>query len=252
MGRLRMRDDEPIGVDERPLDDVALEALAEAHAARPSPRLRTRLLDTVQAEAQAARARRTVVRWRAVGSIAAMLALVLGGLLVRERARTEAQRATIATQSAALASLAQERDALARRMDTQEKTLVGLRESLESQAQMLRVLSGPRTLTASLAPKEGFTGSGRVLVDAETGEAHIVLAGLRRPAPGRSTSCGRSAATRPPEPAGLVAVGATPATAARVERIGKPAEVAAFAVSIEPEAGSTSPTGPIVLVGKVT
>ena len=247
-----MRDDETIGVDERQLDDVALEALAEAHAATPPPRLRAGLLGTVRAEAQAAGARRALTRWRAVGTIAATLALVMTGLLVRERARTQAQVATINAQSEALAGLAHERDTLARRMDVQEKTLVGLRETLESQAQMLRVLSGPRTLTASLAPQEGFAGSGRVLVDAETGEAHVVLAGLPSPGPGKTYELWAIRGDRPPEPAGLIPVAPTPATAARVERIGKPSEVAAFAVSIEPEGGSTSPTGPIVLVGKVT
>ena len=247
-----MRDDEIIGVDDRQLDDVALEALAEAHAATPSSRLRARLVGTVKAEADAARSRRSIVRWRAVGAIAATVALALTGLLARERARTAEQMATISSQSASLAALAQERDTLARRMDVQEKTLVGLRESLEAQAQMLRVLSGPRTLTASLAPKEGFTGSGRVLVDAETGEAHIVLAGLPSPGPGKIYELWAIRGDRPPEPAGLVSVGAAPATAARVERIGKPSEVATFAVSIEPEGGSTSPTGPIVLVGNVT
>ena len=90
-----MRDDEIIGVDERQLDDVALEALAEAHAARPPSRLRSQLLGTVKAEAAAAHARRTVVRWRAVGTIAATVALVLTGLLARERARTTGQMATI-------------------------------------------------------------------------------------------------------------------------------------------------------------
>ena len=247
-----MRDDETIGVDERPLDDVALEALAEAHATAPPTRLRARLLGSVQAEATAVRTRRSLVRWRAVGTIAATIALVTTGLLVRERGRTEAQLATLARQAATLASLAQEKDDLARRMDAQEKTLVGLRETLESQAQMLRVLSGPRTLTASLAPKEGFAGSGRVLVDAETGEAHVVLAGLPAAGPGKTYELWAIRGDRPPEPAGLIAVGAAPATAVRVERIATPSEVAAFAVSIEPASGSTSPTGPIVLVGKVT
>ena len=141
-----MRDDETIGVDERPLDDVALEALAEAHATVPPARLRARLVGSVEAEASAARARRVVVRWRAVGTIAATIALVTTGLLVRERTRTDALLATLDRQSTALAALALEKDDLARRMETQEKTLVGLRETLESQAQMLRVLSGPRKI----------------------------------------------------------------------------------------------------------
>jgi len=247
-----MRDDEIIGVDERELDDVALEALAEAHATAAPARLRGRIMSRVSPAANVVPLRRAVTLWRIVGAVAATVAVVMTGLYARERGRAESQMATIAGQSATLASLAQERDALARRMDTQEKTLVGLRTALESQAQMLRVLSAPRTVTASLAPQEGFTGSGRVLVDAQTGEAHVVLAGLPSPGPGKTYELWAIRGSNPPEPAGLVDVGTTPATAARVDRIPSPTDVAAFALSIEPEGGSKSPTGPIVLVGKVT
>jgi anti-sigma-K factor RskA len=247
-----MRDDEIIGVDERELDDVALEALAEAHATPAPTRLRSRILSRVSPAANVVPLRRSVTVWRMIGAVAATIAVVMTGLYARERGRTETLQGTIAGQSATLASLAQERDTLARRMDTQEKTLVGLRTALESQAQMLRVLSAPRTVTASLAPQEGFSGSGRVLVDAQTGEAHVVLAGLPSPGPGKTYELWAIRGSNPPEPAGLVDVGTTPATAARVERIPSPTDVAAFALSIEPEGGSKSPTGPIVLVGKVT
>jgi anti-sigma-K factor RskA len=247
-----MRDDETIGVDERPLDDMALEALAEAHATTPPARLRARLLGTVRDEQALVRTKRALTRWRMVGAIAATVAVVATGLLARERSRADQQRIALAHQSTQLAELAQAKDTLERRLDEQGKTLVGLREALDTQAQMLRVLSGPRTLTASLAPNEGFTGSGRVLVDAESGEAHVVVAGLPAPDPGKTYELWAIRAGRPPEPAGLIAVGNTPATAARAARIATPTDVAAFAVSIEPAAGSTSPTGPIVLVGKLT
>ena len=240
-----MRDDGPIGVEERALDDAALEALAEVHAAAPSRALRARLLGAVAEERRAARSARALMRWRTVGTIAATVAIVSTSLLVRETYRTQ-------SQSAALAELARAKTDLERRVDDQGKTLVGLREALDAQAQMLRVLSSPRTVTASLAPKEGFSGSGRVLVDAETGEAHVVLAGLPDAGAGKIYELWAIRGDRPPEPAGLIRVTDAPATAARVPRIPTPTEVAAFAVSIEPAAGSTSPTGPIVLVGKVT
>jgi anti-sigma-K factor RskA len=249
-----MRDDETIGVDERALDDVALEALAEAYETPAPARLRARLLGAVRDERAVATAgtRRALARWRMVGAIAATIAVVTTGLLVRERARNESQGALLARQSAALTEVAQSKDALERRLDEQGRTLVGLREALDTQAQMLRVLSGPRTITASLAPNEGFAGSGRVLVDAESGEAHVVLSGLPSPGPGKTYELWAIRAGKSPEPAGLIAVGGEPATAARAARIAEPTAVAAFAVSIEPAAGSTSPTGPIVLVGKVT
>jgi anti-sigma-K factor RskA len=34
-------------------------------------------------------------------------------------------------------------------------------------------------------------------------------------------------------------------------KVARPHEVTAFAISLEPEGGSTTPTGPIVLVGTV-
>jgi hypothetical protein len=246
-----MRDDGTIGVDERPLDDATLEALADAHATTPPARLRARLLGAVRDEQAVVRSRRAVTRWRAVGAIAATIAVVATGLLARERVRSDAERAAFARQSTELAALAQAKDALEHRLDDQGKTLVGLREALDTQAQMLRVLSGPRTLSASLVPNEGFTGSGRVLVDAESGEAHVVVAGLPAPDPGKTYELWVIRAGKAPEPAGLITVGTTPATAARAARIAAPADVVAFAISIEPAAGSSSPTGPIVLVGRL-
>jgi anti-sigma-K factor RskA len=239
-----MRDDEPIGVDERELDDMALEALAESHATAPPRALRARLLETARAEARAARTARALGRWRIVGAVAATVALVTTGLLARE-----AQHG--AAQATALAELAAANASLERRLDDQGRTLVGLREALDAQGQVLRVLGGPRTLSASLAPKEGYAGSGRVLVDAESGEAAIVLAGLPAAAAGTTYELWAIRGDRPPEPAGLLAVGAGPTTAARIAPVRAPGEVAAFALSIEPAGGSQSPSGPIVLVGKV-
>src|SRR5262245_53435274 len=105
-----MREDEHIGVEERELDDCALEALAEAHRATPPARLRGRILAAVRVETEAPRARRALTRWRFVGSIAATVAVVASGLYLRERQRTDAQ-------AIALADLARTRETLAARLD---------------------------------------------------------------------------------------------------------------------------------------
>ncbi|MGH7895791.1 MAG: anti-sigma factor domain-containing protein, partial [Candidatus Binatia bacterium] len=222
-----------------------LEALAEAHATRPRAALRARLVGAVRSEAQAAGTRRALVRWRVVGTVAASMAVVMTGLLAREMRYAE-------TRSVQLAGLAAANRSLEQRLDDQGKTLVGLREALDAQTEVLRVIGGPRTLTAQLAPKEGFAGGGRVLVDGESGEVHVVLAGLPVPPAGKTYELWAIRGDRPPEPCGLIQVGKAPTVVTRVERITAPAEVAAFAISIEPEQGSTSPTGPIVLVGKLT
>ncbi|HXJ35979.1 MAG TPA: anti-sigma factor [Candidatus Eisenbacteria bacterium] len=240
-----MRDDEPIGVDERELDDLALEALAEAHARRAPAPLRERLVGAVRTEAQIAGTRRALTRWRMVGALAASVAVVATGLLARELRYAQGQSAQIAGLATANADLE-------RRLDEQGKTLVGLREALDAQTEILRVIGGPRTLTAQLAPKEGFAGSGRVLVDQESGEAHIVLAGLPPAGAGKTYELWAIRGDHPPEPAGLLRVAGGVAVATRLERVKAPGDVSAFAVSIEPEQGSTSPTGPIVLVGKLT
>lgn len=233
-----------IGVDERDLDDLALEALAEAYAVPPTPGLRQRVLAAARAEAEAEQARRGRSRWRAVGTLAATLALALAGLLAREsglRRRDLAQ----------LDGLAQANAELTARLDTQERTLVGLRESLDAQARALRILGGPRTLSASLAPKEGFGGGGRVHVDAETGEGAVVLAGVEPLPPDKVYELWVLRGDNPPEPAGLLAGAGRAVYVTQLAKLDRPGDVKAFAVSIEPAGGSKSPTGPIVLVGPV-
>src|SRR5262249_56721673 len=115
-------------------------------------------------------------RWLAVGAVAATVALALGGLLARER---DLRRGELDQ----LAALGRANAELTARLDTQEKTLAGLRESLDVQARALRIIGGPRTLSASLGPKEGFSGSGRVHVDAATGEGPAALAHRHARAP---------------------------------------------------------------------
>ena len=239
-----MPEEPMIGVDERDLDDLALEALAEAYAVPPTPGLRQRVLATARAEAEAEQARRGRSRWRAVGALAATLALALAGLLARE---TGLRRRDLAQ----LDGLAQANAELTARLDTQEKTLVGLRESLDAQARALRILGGPRTLSASLAPKEGFGGGGRVHVDAETGEGAVVLAGVEPLPPDKVYELWVLRGDNPPEPAGLLAGAGRAVYVTQLAKLDRPGDVKAFAVSIEPAGGSKSPTGPIVLVGPV-
>jgi anti-sigma-K factor RskA len=238
-----VREDPSIGVDERSLDDAALEALATAHATAPPPRLRARLLRAARQDVERGRdVRRALVRWRIAGAVAATLALVLGGLLAGESERA-------ARRQDELAALARGNAELAARLEEQGRTLAGLREALAAQASVLQVLAGPRTITATLAPPQGGRGSGRVVVDPATGEAAVVLAGLDALPAGRVYELWAIRGERAPEPAGLLPAAAPIAT--RGTRLERPGEVTAFAVSVEPAGGSPTPTGPIVLVGPV-
>jgi len=239
-----MRDESPIGVDERDLDDAALEALAEAYAT-PAPRaLRARVLREARRDAAMRAAARRVGRWRLVGVLAAGAVLVVGALLVRV-ARIGAVRGT------ELEALARDNAALTARVDEQDHALAGVRQSLAAQAQALKVLSAPRTVTAALAPQRGGTASGRVLLDATSGDGALVLSGVSPPAPGSIYELWVIRGERAPEPAGLFSIGADAALIAPVDRIARPEDVTAFALSIEPAAGSSAPTGPIVLAGPV-
>ena len=245
-----MRDDIMIGVDDPALDDAMIEALAEAHAMTPTPRLRARVLDRARQDtldALESRARhngRALRRWRAVGAIAAAAVLAVLGYALRQGRIADAR-------TAQLAALARTNAELSSRLDEQGRTLAGLRESVAAQAQVLRVLAGPRTITASLGPKEGITASGRVVLDAATGEGAIVVSGLESVGPDRIYELWALRGDRPPEPVGLFTSAEGRALAGRVAPVARPAEVTAFALSIEPAAGSQQPTGPIVMVGPI-
>jgi anti-sigma-K factor RskA len=233
-----------IGVDEPELDDAALEALAEAYATPPRPGLRARVLFQARRETVLRTRARTARRWRMTGAIAAGLALVASTLLLRELQRGAAREAE-------LAALAHSNLQVVARLEEQQRTLTTLREVLATQAHVVRVLSGPRTITAALAATPDGRGSGRVLVDATSGEAAIVVAGLGPAPAGKVYELWAIRGTHPPEPAGVFPGTAEASVAVRTETVVHPDEVTQFAVSIEPAGGSRTPTGPIVLAGAV-
>ena len=241
-----------VNLEEHELDDVALEALAEAYAEPAPVRLRGRILAEVGRDRERERAARALRRTRIVGALAASLALGFAGLFAREIQRGR-------ERGAELAGLAQQNGILATRLDEQgrmlaeqTRVLTGLHEALESQSQVLRLVGGPRVRTATLAPQKGMAGAGRVLVDAASGDAAIVLSGLAPIEEGKAYELWAIRGKKAPEPAGMVAVSDEHGGAIRVPSVPRPSEVTAFAVSIEPHGGSLSPTGPIVLVGAVT
>jgi hypothetical protein len=242
-------------VPEHELDDDALEALAEAYAEPAPARLRERILAAVARDRENELAARRLRRTRLVGAVAAAIALVLGGLLARELRRgrdRDAELAGLAYQNGVLsARLDEQARALTARLDEQGRVLASLHETLGTQAQILRLVGGPRILTANLAPQKGVTGAGRVLVDAATGDAAVVLSGIASPGDDRAYELWAIRGKKPPEPAGLVVLTDERGGAIRMPTVPRPSEVTAFAVSIEPRGGSTAPTGPIVLVGPV-
>src|SRR5207244_1707970 len=112
--------------------------------------------------------------------------------------------------------------ALGARLDEEGRAGATLRGSLAAQTEVLRVIGARRTLSASLAPKEGVAGSGRVLVDAASGESVIVVSGLAPAPEGRTYELWALRGDRPPEPAGLFAVGPEGSLARRSARVERP------------------------------
>jgi anti-sigma-K factor RskA len=239
-----MRDETVIGIEERALDDAALEALADAHASPPPPGLRARILGEAERDTAVRDSRRAFQRWRIVGVVAAALALALTTLLARST-RLAAER------GAQLEALVRSNAVLTARIDEQDRALGGLRQSVAAQAQALGVLGAPRTRTALLAPSGSGTASGRVLVDPISGNGALLLSGLPPAAAGKTYELWTIRGDRPPEPSGLFAAGGDTVVIAPVQRIAHSEEVTAFALSIEPAAGSAAPTEPIVLAGAV-
>ncbi len=87
------------------IDDVALEALATAYATPPPPALRRRLLAAARGDRTAHAAERAATRWRVVGTIAAGVALALGGLLARSTRLADQRSAQLEALARANAEL---------------------------------------------------------------------------------------------------------------------------------------------------
>lgn len=230
--------------DDGMLDDLALEALAEAYAEPAPPSLRGRLLAAVASERERHVAARRVRRAWLVGAVAAAVAFVLAGVLARALRESDAREGEIV-------ALTEQNRLLSARIDEQGRTLAGLRETLDAQTQVLRLVGGPRVLSASLAPQGEGAATGRVLLDAASGNAALVLSGLSPAPPGKTYELWAIRGKKPPEPAGLVTVDAERGAAFSIPTLDAPKQVTAFAVSIEPRGGSSAPTGPIVLAGSV-
>ena len=106
-------------------------------------------------------------------------------------------------------------------------------------------------MVATLSPQPGVRAGGRVVVDVTSGETAILISGLAPAPAGKTYELWAIRGDRAPEPAGLFSVVTGDWVAMRMPSVVRATEVTAFAVSIEPAGGSTTPTGPIVLSGAV-
>ncbi len=212
---------DPFETEERQLEEDGLEALAAVAATPPPPGLRERLLVTIDGERAAARAR----RWRATAFVAAAAAALLAVAFVTER---------VGWSAAA------------------EADLRALEDAFAVHSEVIRILTAPRLVSASLLPPPGGGGGvARVLMDPASGAVAVVGAGLPPPRAGRVYRLWAIRGERPPEPAGVLTASGERSFVVRLRHVDAPVEVTEFAISMEPTPSTTRPTGPIVLAGVV-
>jgi len=200
---------------------------------RPSPALRRRLIAGQGGQGSPAAAARAPLPW--FGALAAAASLVLAVSLgvvrnQRDGARREAASARAEAERAVAALTAAERD---------------LAEAQAFRALVQRGSSRIATL-AGLSPALG--AHARVVFDPATREAVLVASGLA-PAPPSKTYEAWVIASGAPEPAGVFRPDAQGRAVLRLPLVEGTRAAKTFAVTLEPEAGSSAPTGPMVLAG---
>jgi hypothetical protein len=197
-------------------------------------------LPTVAAQPSAAAASRPRPAWGTWLSLAAAVVVALAGLTwraERDQARREAERARAEAESL----VARNRDLQARLEATQRRLEV---------AEAFRSLVGhPTTRVVSLAGLPAAPAArGRVIWNGERREAVLLATGLPKPPAGKAYEAWVIAGSAP-VPAGVFRVDDSGTTVHPLPRLEDTVRAKTFAVTLEPEAGTAAPTGPMVLAG---
>jgi anti-sigma-K factor RskA len=209
-------------------------ALAQSlPAIRPSPTLRRRVLTP----GPAATPRRPRPR-RLLSGLAAAAVLVLALSLGVVRGQRDDARRQLATARAAAARAG-------------AALVAAERELAEAQAFRALVQRGSSRIAtlAGLAPAP--RASARVVFDPETREAVLVASGLD-PVPAGKAYEAWVIAAGAPVPAGLFRPDTQGRAVLRLPPIDATRAARTFAVTLEPEAGTSAPTGPMVLAGSTS
>lgn len=205
----------------------------------PPPRLRDRVLAAVAAPLSRPAAVRPprVFPWRGTLATAAVLVLAVALLVTREQLQRERARA----------------QALAAEAEQARRELAGLQEALAEARSVRDLVVRPDsrlTLLAGLPPAAGARA--RVIWNASTREAVLIASGLPAPSPGKAYEVWVIGESKQPAPAGVFQPAADGTALVHLPRVEETARPRTFAVTIEPAAGSPSPTGPMVLAGAVS
>jgi anti-sigma-K factor RskA len=205
----------------------------------PPPALRDRVLAAAGASRVPGSAAKRPRAFAWLGTLAAAAALVLALALALTRAQLRREQAHA--------------QALAGQADQARRELADLREALGEARSVRDLVMQPDsrlTLLAGLQPAPGARA--RVIWNASTREALLIASGLQPPPEGKAYEVWVIGESKPPTPAGVFRPAADGTALVHLPRVDETARPRTFAVTLEPAAGSASPTGPMVLAGAVS
>jgi anti-sigma-K factor RskA len=205
----------------------------------PPPELRARVLGAVAATAADVRTakRPGSARWPVALAAAAALVLGIGLLVTREQLRRERARGR----------------ELAAEAQRARSELADLQKALAEARSVHDLVKQPDSRLTLLAGLQAAPGArARVIWNASTREAVLIASGLQPAPPGKAYEMWVIGEAKPPTPAGVFQPAADGTALVRLPRVEETARPHTFAVTVEPAAGSTSPTGPMVLAGAVS
>jgi len=207
-------------------------------AVPPPPAVRDRVLASVGATGGIRRAARPTQRWwPAALATAAAVALALGLLATRTRLERMRDRAA----------------ALELEVEQARREVSQLQEALEEARSVRDLVARPEsrlTLLAGLKPAPDARG--RVIWNAVTREAVLLVSGLERAPAGKAYEIWVIGPSKQPVPAGVFQPRPDGSAVVSLPRIEDTARPRTFAVTLEPATGTASPTGPMVLAGAVS
>jgi len=177
------------------------------------------------------------LRWPGALAAAAAVALALALLVTRAQLQRERERA----------------QALAGEADWARRALADLQQALAEARSVRDLVAHPDsrlTLLAGLQPAPGARG--RVVWSSATREAVLIASGLQRPPEGKAYEVWVIGEANRPVPAGVFQPAPDGTALFRLPRVEETARPRTFAVTLEPAAGSPSPTGAMVLAGAVS
>lgn len=175
--------------------------------------------------------------WLSALATAASVLLGLGLLLTRQELVREREHARRQAAEAAQA----------------RRELADLQKALAEARSVRDLVAQPDsrlTLLAGLEPAPGARA--RVVWNGSTREAVLIASGLQPAPPGKAYEVWVIGESRQPAPAGVFHPAADGTALVRLPPVAETARPRTFAVTLEPAAGSPSPTGPMVLAGAVS